>query len=329
MNFIEKINIFCKLAGVFVSRKRIPLIISWNITYRCNLQCSYCGWWKNNTEELTTDQIIYLIEDFVSMGTKFISFGGGEPLLREDLGEIIDFCKRKKIYISINTNGTLVKEKMNKIKKADTIKLSLDGPAYINDLVRGKGGYDNVVEAIAECRKKGLKVDITTVISRYNVGHIPEILRMAEKHNTGIYFQPADNTHFYSCKENISSWLPDKKDYKKAITLLINDKAKGNKFINNTLAGLQHLYYWPQAKKVACFMSFILCNVDPDGRIFICDSFPNYRKFSKTIDFNLKKTFDNLSLPYSCKQCWCASLADFNSLAVLKPNIALNMWRRL
>jgi len=98
-----------------VFKKRFPLAVGWNITYRCNLQCKYCGWWENRASELNTKDIIGLIKELAFLGTKFISFSGGEPLLREDLGDIIDFCKMKGIYVSINSNGTLVKEKIKNI----------------------------------------------------------------------------------------------------------------------------------------------------------------------------------------------------------------------
>ncbi|MCF7916150.1 MAG: radical SAM protein [Candidatus Omnitrophica bacterium] len=329
MNFLEKIDFIFKLFTAIVFKKKSPLIISWNITYKCNLRCKYCGWWKPKAKELTTAEVICLVKKLASMKSKAISFSGGEPLLRDDLEEIIDVCKREKIYVSINTNGTLVKSKINKIKKADIIRLSLDGPADVNDFVRGKGVYDSVIESILTCKKTGLKVEATATISRYNVNHILDILNIAKKYGIKVYFQPADHSHFYSSKQNFLSWLADEDDYKKAITLLIKEKNKGNIFIGNTVAGLKYLYYWPHPRRITCFMKYFFCNIDPDGRIFICDSFPNYRKFSKPIDSDFGKTFYSLSLPYLCKQCWCASFADLNSLASFKENIVLNLWRGL
>lgn len=328
MNFLEKIDISWKVLKGIIFKRRSPLVVVWHSTYRCNLQCKYCGYCERKTDELDTNRVFNLFDEVFRFNTKFIVITGGEPLIREDLGDIIDFCQKKSIFVSINTNGTLLKEKIDCIRNVDAIKLSLDGPPHINDAVKGKGAHDKVTEAIRICKNEGIKVNITTVISKYNISHIPYILNIAKEYNIEVFFQPADQTHCGNINKNILSEIPDEADFKKIITFLIEEKSKGNSYINNSIAGLRHLYHWPKPRRIFCLVGLLSFFISPDGRIFICDMFPYSQSYLVPIGSSFKETFDNLSLPYPCRQCWTASPADFNLLAGLRPKHILETWKK-
>ena len=104
------------------------MAVSWSLTFLCNQRCSYCDVWKYRKEELDLPQVEKIIDELSCLGTKWISFTGGEPLLRSDLESIIAYAKSKNIYVSVSTNGVLVPEKINILKLADKVKLILDGP---------------------------------------------------------------------------------------------------------------------------------------------------------------------------------------------------------
>ena len=76
-----------------VYKKKTPLIVSWALTARCNLRCKHCNAWNLEAEELETGQILRLVEELSRMGTCKIQFTGGESLLRDDIGQILDCCK--------------------------------------------------------------------------------------------------------------------------------------------------------------------------------------------------------------------------------------------
>ncbi len=329
MNILEKINISQKVFKALLLKKKIPLYITWNITYRCNLKCRYCGWPENATLELDTERIKYLIGKAVSSGTKFIHFSGGEPLLREDLSEIIDFCKQNETYLLISSNGMLVKEKINQISKIDEIKLSLDGPKHINDYVRGQGTYERVVEAIDICKKKGMKVEINTVISKYNTESIHHLTELAEQFNIKVQFQPATQTHSGDSDRDITKELPNIRNFKKAVDFLINEKLKGNQYISNSISGLRFFYNWPHTSKLSCLMSLISCVISPEGKIFICDNFPDYHKYLVPINKNFRETFNNLKFPYFCPGCWNSSMLEFNLISKLKTDILSAVFKKV
>ena len=95
---------------------RTPLIVVLNTTFRCNMRCGYCYgrfYEYPNNKDFTTEELINLIDDLKRMGTRSITLGGGEPLIRKDIGLIIDRIKESGIECGFNTNGTLVSQKIN------------------------------------------------------------------------------------------------------------------------------------------------------------------------------------------------------------------------
>ncbi|MCF7916165.1 MAG: radical SAM protein [Candidatus Omnitrophica bacterium] len=329
MDFLEKLKFFYRFSSGILLKKKFPLLVGWNLTYRCNLQCKYCGWWENKALELDSKKVGELIKELSYLGTKVISFGGGESCLRKDLGEIIDICKSKKIYVGISSNGILAKEKIKDIQKADIVKFSLDGPAETNDLIRGQGVHDKVIEAVELCKKKRVKVAINSVISKYtNISDIVYLFRVAKKYNIEIYFNPVDSDYSGSSNKDISAHLPNQNYFKKIIKFLIKEKVKGNIFIGNSISGLQYIYNWPNAKKIKCLVSNFFCSISPDGKIFICDNFPHYQKYLISIENNFKDSFYKLKLPYSCNRCWNASMLEFNLLSSFSPRILLDLGKK-
>ena len=88
-------------------------MINLDITYKCNLACRHCGALINNKqqEELSHERVISLLEEAVQLGCRDITIAGGEPFLRDDLFTILREATKRKIYVNILTNGTLIDKK--------------------------------------------------------------------------------------------------------------------------------------------------------------------------------------------------------------------------
>ena len=94
--------------------KKIPLSVSWTLTNRCNKKCFYCNLPNITSKELTTKQTFSIIDELASLGTQRIGFTGGEPLLRKDIGEIINYSHSKGIFTGMVSNGSLVEKSTEK-----------------------------------------------------------------------------------------------------------------------------------------------------------------------------------------------------------------------
>ena len=316
--FFPVVNAFVK-AGFF--RINVPLAVGWNLTFRCNQKCIYCRMWQVQSEELDTQEVLDMVDNFKKLGTRWISFTGGEPLLREDIGEIIRHTKKRGIYVSVSSNGSLVPKRIEDLKGIDRIKLSLDGSKGIHDYIKGEGSFDGTLKAIELCRKNSIFVCLTCVLSKHNLDYIDYLLQIASEHKLKVFFQPATENLLYSKETNSSR--PAQERYREAIDRLMELKREGAP-IYNSLAGLKHLYYWPVPRKIRCSAGRLSCNVEPDGTILTCNKvfYEVSGKKRETINFEeeLAKTLSTRN----CMRCWDNSLVEFNLLFSLNPDAVLN-----
>lgn len=100
------------------------------LTHRCNLQCSFCHIQETKFRELDTDGMLRVVDRLDEIGVAVISIsGGGEPLIRPDFAEIIDYASFKGIYTKITSNGTMPRRRYEQLlrSRVDEIGISLDG----------------------------------------------------------------------------------------------------------------------------------------------------------------------------------------------------------
>lgn len=306
-------------ARFFGSRK--PLFISWQITNRCNSRCKYCDYWKfPGKKELSTREICGIINDLAKLGTCAISFTGGEPLLRNDIGDISKYAKMKGIACKINTNGILVAKKIGELANIDQVNLSFDGPEHIHDQVRGAGSYAGLFDAVSVLNKNKKRVIFHVVISRYNSSAIDDILEKCRQVNVGAFFQPA--TELYLLKKGDNPHASDRENFRSAVRLLIEKKKKGERHILNSISGLNHLAHWPESRRIFCSAGKIIFRVNPAGEIYNCERFPASNVFN-CLDDGLNKALRKKGFA-GCSQCWCGPLVELNLLMQGKINAIIN-----
>ncbi len=165
-------------------------VVVWNCTRTCNLSCIHC---YSNSEskkyegELTTREALRFIDDLAEFRVPVILFSGGEPLLRNDLMELVAYAKEKGIRPTISTNGTLLSpQNILALKNLGVgyIGVSLDGIGENNDRFRGwQGAYDSALEGIRNCIEVDQRVGLRFTINRHNFKEINDILDLIEKEN--------------------------------------------------------------------------------------------------------------------------------------------------
>lgn len=305
--------------------KKFPFFVSWALTYRCNHNCLYCGAENVKSEDINTEMALSFINDMSKMGTKIISFTGGEPLLRDDIDIIVNYCKTKGIYVNINTNGSLLPSKAEKINCIDRIVLSLDGPPDIHDATRGRGSYNEVMEAVKLAKSRSWNIKFTSVLTDANLDYIEFILDMAQRLGIVAVFQPARKLKRGSGELN--HLLTEGEKYQKTIKKLISYKLNKHPFLGNSLPCLLHYLKWPNSAVIPCAASKICCRVENDGAVKACGNEANIETFNgKNIGF--KNAFMLLK-PSNCLQCWIAAQVEFNFIYSFKLHSIVNSLRFL
>ena len=87
-----------------------PLTFNWTLSYKCNFACEHCYSRDEECPELATDEIKQIVDVLVEQQVPFINFGGGEPLIRQDLFEVASYASQRGLNVSMNTNGWLLDE---------------------------------------------------------------------------------------------------------------------------------------------------------------------------------------------------------------------------
>jgi MoaA/NifB/PqqE/SkfB family radical SAM enzyme len=321
MKFINKIKSLGSIIKIKIFKKRIPLAVRWQLTNRCPNRCIYCKIWADDySNELSTTKILTIIDSLKKHGTQTISFSGGEPLLRKDIGTILDYCQKKNISTSMNSNGALLPQKINQIQTLDLLKLSFDGPEEIHDRIANcKGSYHQVFRAIEIAQARGIKTIFTTTLTKYNIAHLSFILEMAKRYNTLVAFQPLKRLS--KGVEHLEDMMPQERKYKQAIAELIALKKKGDKSMRNSLYELEHIYQWPRYKNLECWAGRIFCMIGTQGELYPCDRIQYKTEMPNCVTLGFKKAFESLPRTINCDGCGFCGTLELNFLLSFKLGI--------
>jgi len=173
-----------------------PYVISWNLTYRCNLACEHCyldagGKPRVLSEafadrgELTTAQCRAVIDQIVDFAPEsLVILTGGEPLLRRDILEIVRYAARRELWVVVGTNGVKVSKNLAEILRAEGVRglaLSLDAltPERHDAFRRVRGAWENTVEGARVLGEAGLPFIVQTTVGAHNVAELRAIADFA------------------------------------------------------------------------------------------------------------------------------------------------------
>ncbi len=296
---------------------RIPILAGIALTHRCNQRCLYCQVWNSNTRELKTKQVLSIIDQLSALGTRRFCLTGGEPLLRDDIGRVINFAYRKNMFVEVSSNGSLVKEKISELANVNVLCLSMDGPEHIHDGIRCKGSYKKVVEAADIARKKGIRVYFRSVISKKNMGCISAIINIAKKFRMSFMFQPA--TPLILGTNCVNPLAASADEYSKVFNRLMLEKKNNSDLVLNSSEGLRYfckyLYGWPKPRKIPCISGRLLFHIEPDGMLYPCINGCHYDirrlKGVNCLKAGVRKAVRNLP-ETACDGCWNAATFELN-----------------
>src|SRR5436309_6181100 len=154
-----------------------PICLTGELTYACNLACVHClsSSGKRDPRELSTRQCMDIIDELQRMQVFYVNIGGGEPTVRPDFWELVDYATAHHVGVKFSTNGVkITPEVAARLAVSDyvDVQISLDGAtAEVNDAVRGVGSYDTALRAmqnLADAGFAGFKISV--VVTRHNVG---------------------------------------------------------------------------------------------------------------------------------------------------------------
>jgi mycofactocin radical SAM maturase len=170
-----------------------PICLTWELTYACNLACVHClsSSGRRDPRELSTEQCKAIIDELMRMQVFYVNIGGGEPTVRPDFWELVDYATAHKVGVKFSTNGVRITEEVAaRLAASDyvDVQISLDGAtAEVNDAVRGAGSFAMAVRALENLAAAGFSdAKISVVVTRHNVGQLDDFKALADRYGATL-----------------------------------------------------------------------------------------------------------------------------------------------
>ena len=307
-------------------RIRKPITSHILVTKYCDLDCKMCFVYpldKNkkimSTKEPSLEQLKYLIDESCKLGSQVIIPFGGEPLLRKDIGEIINAIKCRNRYCLLYTNGTHVAKKIDDLLAVDQLVISIDGDEVTNDSIRGKGVYKKAIAALELALKRGIVCRLHSCLIPETIHTLEHMAALSKKYDVMLNYGYCDVTSFTKLHEKSISL--GRKDVIEFIEQYYEMKKSGvqistpEKVIKECIRIMEE---WPinsgilsksDAKKFShlripkCGLASSNVYIDTDGSVYPC--LPQWGqgvKVPNAYELGLKKAWDYYK-ELDCYQC--------------------------
>jgi len=170
-----------------------PICLTWELTYACNLSCVHClsSSGRRDPRELSTAECRGLIDEFERMQVFYVNIGGGEPTVRPDFWDLVDYATAHRVGVKFSTNGVNISdEAARRLAACDyvDVQISLDGATEeVNDKVRGPGSYATALRAMRRLAAAGLRgFKVSVVVTRDNAGQLDAFSAIADRYGAQL-----------------------------------------------------------------------------------------------------------------------------------------------
>jgi len=248
-----------------------PICLTWEWTYACNLQCVHClsSSGRRDPNELSTEEMKGIVDQIAEMQIFYVNIGGGEPMLRPDFFEIMEYCVEKGVGVKFSTNGSrITAESAKRLAGMDyvDIQISLDGiDEATNDAIRGDGVYARVREAMNHLRDANFgSFKMSVVMTRQNVAQVNEYEALANEYGAELRL-----TRFRPSGRGIDTWHELHPTSQQQVDLYNWLLARPHVLTGDSFFHLSALGE-PLPGLNLCGAGRVVCLIDPVGDVYAC-----------------------------------------------------------
>ncbi len=269
-----------------------PKSILFEVTYRCNLKCIHC-YEPESGEEMSTDEVLDLIDQAADLGVPHISFGGGEPLLRKDIFTLIKYAGDRGIAVELLSNGMLIDEAVVE-KLVDcglrAVSVSLDSPnAEVHNAIRRSDCFDAVIDAIKAMVRQGIRVEVNSAFTKLNLREFPGVVKLSKELGASVV-RAVRLVSLGRAEENDELVSPESEDYhwfSDRLDAVSKEYSDDHFIVTGDDAFLPFLYIrnkkqrmpWLPGKFMGCIAGRVIVSIDPIGDVYPCGylKYPRFR----------------------------------------------------
>jgi MoaA/NifB/PqqE/SkfB family radical SAM enzyme len=304
---------------------RLPLNVMLAVTDHCNNRCAYCRIPELARTDPPLEVLIKLIRQMRAAGTWRLGIWGGEPLMRPDIAQIVGAAKELGMYVTMDTNGTLVEKRRDAVLACDHIVVAYDGMQQGHDSNRCPGSHK---DALAALEMLAGKVDLwtITVLTKHNLEQVDHILDLAEKIGFACTFQVVHHNSVMGAP--VEDFVPDPQRLREVIGHIIDRKQAGSP-VASSRAYLEYLRAWPDYRhpqrtepvgELACLAGELYCNVDVDGGVYPCSLQIGLQEAPNAFELGFADAFGALRR-HDCEACNASCYVEYNHLFALDPAV--------
>jgi radical SAM protein with 4Fe4S-binding SPASM domain len=234
---------------------------------------------KHHTEELTTSQWREVIKDAHLLGASTVVFSGGEPLLRDDIFDLIFFTKNNGMNVCLVSNGLLInRDVAQRLAQSgiDVVNVSLEGPSQIHDYLRGQGTFQKALLALDNLKRYKIETTIASTVSRYNYKYLSYIIELAKRYGVRtVKFQPISSI-FLRDKPEIEDFFISQGEAEELSQIIKEVMLLCNKYgiTSNPSLYLERIPLYlskrPFNDNNVCVTLWTSCPIDSQGNIYLC-----------------------------------------------------------
>ena len=314
-----------------------PFILSHLITSRCNLNCLTCLWKEEpgtKTRELSTEEVMGLYREAKACGFLWVVIWGGEPLLRDDLGEILREAKKTGLKTSVITSGYALPDTYDDIcPNLDILLVSIDAPDENNDRIRGRRGVlQRAIKGIELIRSAfpRVKISIISVISRLNLHQIEGLIKFAAELDLPITFQSmnTEDYGFVNRKIDVEKLILNYQEEREVFSIIRDYKSRGYRITNS----FHYIDAFRSGElRYRCHYKKVVFRVEADGKVLDCTT--RGRTLGDVLEEPLWKILtshdyrDFLKRAEGCSRCRDSGAMECSYLWELKPKALWNAMR--
>ena len=329
----QKLRVGAQIAAARVRGVPRPFFVQYSLLNACNARCGYCNCPNREDPQLTTEQHRRVLAEFARLGTVRVKFLGGEPLLRDDIDELIGETRRLGMRAAMVTNGFLVPQRFATVRQLDELVISLDGTEATHDHQRGRGTWKKVMAAIERCTQAKLDFFLSAVVTRDSQGDIDWLLDAARQLGVMVNFQiPQFNEELYG--KGARSWMPDPDQIRAILARITAAKDAGAPVLFSSRS-YRHTLGWPDfaververpGEVSPCTAGKYFVQVEPNGDIYPCVLHVGRFVPKNTVRDGVEAAWRHAQ-HHSCFDCYNTWLNENRAIFDLRPEILGNFWR--
>ena len=261
-----------RLVDHFEAGLDAPICLTWELTYACNLACIHClsSSGRRDPRELTTAECFGVIDELQAMQVFYVNIGGGEPTVRRDFWEILDYATTHDVGVKFSTNGSrITAENAARLAASDyvDVQISLDGAsASVNDAIRGPGSFATATEALERLAEAGMRsFKISVVVTRTNVDQLDEFEALADRFGAQLRL-----TRLRPSGRGADVWEelhPTASQQRQLYDWLL---PRGDKVLTGDSFFHLAAYGQPLPGLNLCGAGRVVCLIDPIGDVYAC-----------------------------------------------------------